>query len=209
MSGADAESALVDRAVAGDRAALSQLLLLHFDDLHQHVESRISPRLRGLMRADDVLQQTFLAGGPGHRDIRGASPGCFPQLVADDCRQPGARRGEASPSRAAVSDLPASWGGRRGRGLDAGGDGPVGRVDDLAQRPRATARGGASPAGGTGRAARGPARSAPTARTLLGQSLDEIATATGRTRGAVRGLCFRGRQNLRSVMGQSSLYFSR
>jgi RNA polymerase sigma-70 factor (ECF subfamily) len=46
-------------------------------------------------------------------------------------------------------------------------------------------------------------------RYLLGQSLDEIATATGRTRGAVRGLCFRGRQNLRSVMGQSSLYFSR
>ena len=46
-------------------------------------------------------------------------------------------------------------------------------------------------------------------RYLLGQSLDEIAKATGRTRGAVRGLCFRGRQNLRSVMGQSSLYFSR
>ena len=60
MSGAESELSLIDRAVAGDRVALSQLLLLHFDGLHQHVESRISHRLQGLMRADDILQQTFV-----------------------------------------------------------------------------------------------------------------------------------------------------
>jgi DNA-directed RNA polymerase specialized sigma24 family protein len=95
MSGADSESSLVRRAVAGDRAALSQLLLVHFDDLHRHVESRISPQLQGLMRADDILQQTFLraAQAIGTFELRHA---CFSQLAADHRRQPGARRGEAS-----------------------------------------------------------------------------------------------------------------
>ena len=46
-------------------------------------------------------------------------------------------------------------------------------------------------------------------RYLLGQSFDQIAAATGRTRGAVRGLCYRARQNVRAVMGQSSLYFTK
>ena len=45
-------------------------------------------------------------------------------------------------------------------------------------------------------------------RYLQGQSLDQIAEETGRTKDAVRGLCFRARKNLRAVMGRSSLYFS-
>ncbi len=112
MSGADAESSLVSRAVAGDRAALSQLLLLHFDDLHQHVESRISPRLQGLMRADDILQQTFLRAAQAIGDLRAASCGCFSRLAADDRRQPGAGRGETSSSRAPVPGVPAASGWR-------------------------------------------------------------------------------------------------
>jgi RNA polymerase sigma-70 factor (ECF subfamily) len=46
-------------------------------------------------------------------------------------------------------------------------------------------------------------------RYLLGQSLDQIAAATGRSRGAVRGLCYRARQQVRAVMGRSSLYFTK
>ncbi len=45
-------------------------------------------------------------------------------------------------------------------------------------------------------------------RYFLGESLDEIAAATGRSKDAVRGLCFRARRNLRCAMGRSSLYFT-
>ena len=45
-------------------------------------------------------------------------------------------------------------------------------------------------------------------RYLEGQSLAEIAAATGSTKEAVRGLCYRARKNLRVNMGRTSLYFS-
>ena len=43
---------------------------------------------------------------------------------------------------------------------------------------------------------------------LLDQSLQEIAEAMGRTKEAVRGLCYRARKDLREIMGGSSLFFS-
>jgi RNA polymerase sigma factor (sigma-70 family) len=43
---------------------------------------------------------------------------------------------------------------------------------------------------------------------LLDQSLQEIAAAMGRTKEAVRGLCYRARKDLREIMGGSSLFFS-
>ena len=43
---------------------------------------------------------------------------------------------------------------------------------------------------------------------LQDQSLEQIAQAMSKTKDAVRGICYRGRKNLRAIMGQSSLYFS-
>ncbi len=60
MSQVDSESELIGRAVSGDRIALSQLLLLHYDALDRHVSARIPRQLQGLLRADDVLQQTII-----------------------------------------------------------------------------------------------------------------------------------------------------
>jgi RNA polymerase sigma-70 factor (ECF subfamily) len=208
MSGADEESALVDRAVAGDRAALSQLLLLHFDDLHQHVESRISPRLQGLMRADDVLQQTFLRAARAIATFEVRHPGAFRswlRTIADNLVRDAEKR-RRRERRFPTFRRPAAGGEAEGATPEA--------MDELA----------GSMTSPSGRVQRREAvrhlqaalaelpedqREVLRRRYLLGQSLDEIATATGRTRGAVRGLCFRGRQQLRSVMGQSSLYFSR
>ena len=43
---------------------------------------------------------------------------------------------------------------------------------------------------------------------LLDQSLEEIAQATGGTKGSVRAMCYRARKRLRELMGRSSMYFS-
>ncbi len=43
---------------------------------------------------------------------------------------------------------------------------------------------------------------------LKTQTLEQIAETTGRTIGSIRGICYRARKNLRSLMGGSSLYFS-
>ena len=40
------------------------------------------------------------------------------------------------------------------------------------------------------------------------QSLQQIADAMGRSKDAIRGLCYRARKELRGIMGASSLYFS-
>ena len=45
-------------------------------------------------------------------------------------------------------------------------------------------------------------------RYLQGQSLEQIAEATGRTKDAVRSICYRARRDLRACMGRTSLYFS-
>lgn len=208
MSGTDSESSLVSRAAAGDRAALSQLLLLHFDDLHQHVESRISPRLQGLMRADDILQQTFLRAAQAigtfelrHADaFRGWLRTIADNLVRDaEKRRRRERRFPAFPRQVAGGDARGSTPEAMDQ-LPGSMTSPSGRV----QRQEAVHHLQAALAG-----LPEDQREVLRRRYLLGQSLDEIAHATGRTRGAVRGLCFRGRQNVRTVMGQSSLYFSR
>jgi RNA polymerase sigma-70 factor (ECF subfamily) len=207
MSGPDSQSALLTRAVAGDRAALAQLFLQHYDTLQEHVESRLTPDVRGLVRAEDVIQQTFVRAAqavttfvPRHADaFHGWLVTIADNLVRDLRRRRGRER--------RVADLA----------------GPVAGADNSAHAgPGVDQLAGAetSPSRRAGR--REVARHLQAAlstlpddqrdvlhrRYLLGESLDEIARATGRTTDAVRGLCFRARKKLRGAMGRSSLYFS-
>ena len=135
MSGPDSELSLIERAVAGDRVALSQLLLLHFNALHQHVESRISHRLQGLMRADDVLQQTFVraAQAIGTFELRhaGAFRGWL-RTIADNLVR------DAEKRRRRERRFPAFCGAGRWRadGHDAGSARPTAGIGDVSQSPR-------------------------------------------------------------------------
>lgn len=207
MSGTDDRSALLERARAGDRAALVQLLLVHFDALRQHVESRISPRLQGLLRADDVMQQTFVRAVQGLDGCEFRGQAAFRgwlRTIADNLVRDAEKRRRrerrlpsflrqwfaaegVDSSRAEIDQLPESM------------TSPSGRV----QRREAIRRLQAALAD-----LPDDQRDVVRRRYLLGQTPDEIAEATGRTRAAVRGLCFRGRQSLRVAMGRSSLYFS-
>ena len=207
MSGVESELSLINRAVAGDRVALSQLLLLHFDVLHQHVESRISHRLQGLMRADDILQQTFVRAAQAISSFEPRHPEAFRgwlRTIADNLvrdaekRRRRERRFPAFPWRAAGGDAQ---------------DATPGAMDQVAGSMMSPSRRvQRSEAVRTMQAALAELpedqREVLRRRYLVGQSFDQIAAATGRTRDAVRGLCYRARQNVRAVMGRSSLYFS-
>jgi RNA polymerase sigma-70 factor (ECF subfamily) len=207
MSGAESEISLIDRAVSGDQVALSQLLLQHFDLLHQHVESRISHRLQGLMRADDILQQTFVRAAQAIGTFEPRHPDAFRgwlRTIADNLVR------DAEKRRRREKRFPAFlW---RVTGGDPPGTTP-GVMDQLAGSITSPSRRAQrSEAVRTMQAALAglpeDQRDVLRRRYLLGQSFDQIAAATGRTRDAVRGLCYRARQNVRAVMGRSSLYFS-
>jgi RNA polymerase sigma-70 factor (ECF subfamily) len=54
------EEALLEQAMAGDRAALDALLGRHRDRLHRMISFRIDRLMRGRLDASDVLQDTYL-----------------------------------------------------------------------------------------------------------------------------------------------------
>src|SRR5437764_354892 len=61
------ERVLLDAAVAGDTAALEQLLMCHFVALERHLEPRIPPEARRHLGVEDVLQEVL---AQAFRDIK-------------------------------------------------------------------------------------------------------------------------------------------
>src|SRR5687767_6363131 len=60
MSDHSAEAVLLRQAIAGDRIALSQLLLAHSDAIQRHVSHLLAQNPSEALSAEDVLQQTFV-----------------------------------------------------------------------------------------------------------------------------------------------------
>lgn len=204
MSGPDSQSALLARAVSGDRAALAQVFLQHYDALQLHVQARLTPDVHGLIRAEDVIQQTFVRAAqavstfvPRHRTSFAAWLTTIADNLLRDVRR---RRGrERRVEHVAGAD-------------DSGSGRPaVDQAPDRATSPsrRAGRREVARHLRAALNALPDDQRDVVHRRYLLGESLEDIARATGRTPAAVRGLCFRARRTLRAVLGRSSLYFSR
>jgi RNA polymerase sigma-70 factor (ECF subfamily) len=55
------ERELLSQAVKGDHAAIQQLLLLHHDRLVVNIENKVPADLRGVLAADDVCQEAYVA----------------------------------------------------------------------------------------------------------------------------------------------------
>ena len=51
--------ALLTKATTGDRAAMDELLLLHFRRLTAHIAKKIPPGIQSVISADDIIQDTF------------------------------------------------------------------------------------------------------------------------------------------------------
>ncbi len=194
------------RAIAGDRAALSALLLDHYDSLQHHISTRISHQLRGLVRADDILQQTFVRAAQRIAEFQPQHEGAFRgwlKTIAENLLRDAEKRRRRE--RRASSD--------RGRSSATEGHRPAGDIDQLAGNLTTPAR--RVHRNDTIARMKAAMQQLPQEqrevihrRYLLGQSLEEVAEALGCSKDAARGLCYRARQRLRVHMGRTSMYFS-
>jgi len=200
------EQDLIPRAVAGDRAALSQLLLLHYDGLKRYLSRRITPELQGLLRPEDLLHQTLVraAQSVGGFEVRHANAfRGWLETIADNLLRDAAKRRRrerraAEPAAGGRAPDDSSMAALLDR-IAADGSTPAGQVQRREAVRRMQAALASLPA---------DQREVVERYYLHGQSYDQIAADTGRTRDAVRGIGYRARKNLREIMGRSSLYFS-
>lgn len=203
MSGECSESDLIHRAIEGDRASLSQLLLIHYDGLRRHIAARISKELQGVLRPDDVLQQTFVRVAQTigkfqlrhKRAFRGWLETIAENIVKDAAkRRRRERRAVHRPSAGDDSSVAAVI-----ERVAADCTTPGRRVQRNESIRRMRAAIATLP---------DDQREVVERYYMYGQSYEQIAEAVGRSKDAIRGVCYRARKNLRAMMGRSSLYFS-
>ena len=208
-SSKETERELINKATSGDGVALERLLLTYYDRLAHHIDSKLPASVRQVVGAEDILQQTFLQV---FRDIHNFEPhsdlAFFAWLKTISRNRlldvvKGLKRKKRGGSRNQV------------RSPD---DGQAGSIKDLVEMLSA---GGRSPSGSFARHEAIQAVQIGLAclatdqceairlRFIEGKSLDEVAAAMGRTKPAVRGLIYRGKEELRVGMGRSSLWLSR
>jgi len=197
---------LIHRAVAGDRAALSQLLLRHYDGLKRHLTGRIPAELQGLLRPEDLLHQTLIRVAQAIGSFEARHAGAFrgwldtiaDNLLKDAAKRRRRERRAAEPSRDNRAPDESSMAAMVER-IAQDGSTPVGQAQRRESIRRMQAALAALPA---------DQREVVERYYLQGQSYEQIAAKTGRSKDAVRGIGYRARKNLREIMGRSSLYFS-
>jgi len=203
----ESERELIAQAIAGDRTALSQLLLDHYDALRHHLTRFISPELASLLRPEDVLQQVFVRAAQsvsGFEYRHAGSFRCWLETIANNLVRDAEKRRRRE--RRAGNDA---------AGKPAGiGDSSVVQLMDRLAADVTTPGGRAQSREHVRRLQVAIAGLPPEQREVIerfylqDQSYEQIAAAMNRSKDAVRGLCYRARQNLRDLMGRSSLYFS-
>jgi RNA polymerase sigma-70 factor (ECF subfamily) len=200
---------LIAAAVSGDRAALNELLLLHFDRLHLYIARRLPARLDGVLGADDVLQETLV------RVIRGiASFEPQDDSSFDRWLETIARHTIESLEVAATAQKRGGKHHRRVHRAAAPASSIADLVDLLSDKSSTvsdrTAKKEAIQAVQVGIACLpDEQQQAVRLRYLRGQSVGETADALGRSPAAVRGLLYRAKVQLREALGRSSRWFSR
>ena len=201
------EQVLVKQAIAGDRAALERLLLDCYQPLVDRIEPKMPPALRGVLGAEDIVQQTFAQvfrdiGSFELRDdasILAWMTSIAENRLKDSIRRHGRKkRGgehrrvntpqhEAEPSKDLIEMI-------AGRGRTPS--------KSLARREAIQA---------INIAIAGlpeDHRQAIQLRYFEYRSLDETAEIMGRTTGAVRGLLDRAKKKMRDALQRASLYLS-
>ncbi|OHB76868.1 MAG: hypothetical protein A2W31_13575 [Planctomycetes bacterium RBG_16_64_10] len=207
MSFGQLESDLLRQAISGDRAALAQVLLLHYGNLQSHLAGRVSGDLERWVTADDILHQTFVHAAQGIGRYQPRQPGAFRAwliTIADNLirdvkrRKRRARSVDLPPGRRPPSGLNSSWAALVER---MAGDGTSPSVQtqrrENAQRLRVALA-----------ALPEDDRQLIERYYLQDQSLAQIAQTMGQTKGSIRAACYRARKRLRMLMGRSSWYFS-
>lgn len=200
---------LVARAVAGEQAALEELLLNHYDRLASRIAHKIPSDLQSVLTAEDVLQETFLevARRIGEFQPRDADAfGGWLSTIAEHRlidlarAQRAAKRGGG---RAAVNAGPDDW----SRSL-------VDMLTLVAVHERTPSRSVAAREVVSAIRAALPRINADYCEALRlryieGLPVDQTAERMGRTSRAVHMLCHRGLQQLRDVLGDDARFLSK
>jgi RNA polymerase sigma-70 factor (ECF subfamily) len=196
------ESSLIAKAVDGDRQALSVLLYKYLDPLDTHVRRHLSAEERAVIDVDDILQQTFTKAIQGIHAFQPRGPHSFHawlKTIADHTRIDALRK------RGRYGEPENTFGGP---------DEAAGRLVEMlavdAETPsRAVARGEAACVIQVALANLDPRQRQAVALIFLEElSLDEAAECMRVTKAAVRGLVYRGLENLRAELGSRSNYLS-
>ena len=205
MSSVSPDQELISRAVAGDRVALERLLLSCHDRLSRHIRRHFPDELRGLIDIEDVLHKTYVKAFRAIGTFEARSEQVFyawlktiaRHQILDDLKRRRRERlaGKRRPARA--KDTQGSW------------------VLDLTERVTSDS---STPSNYAVRKETVRAmqialatlsedhRRAVYLRYLRGLSLEEAAKRMSRSKGAVRGLCYRAKRELREVLGRASSY---
>ncbi len=195
-------------AVAGDRAALQGLLMLHYDEIEAAVRTRFSPELAARMECEDLIQCALLdvyRRIGSYREVDGASFGAWLQRVCEHRivdtvrhvrRQKRGGRfeqidGQRRPTGESVEAI-WDW-------LCADENPP----DRPARREEARQAIQVCLAG-----LQPDQRDAVTAHYFEHCDTAEIAERLGRSPGAVRELMRRARENLKRLLGTASAWLS-
>lgn len=204
MSSQD-EAHLITLASAGDRVALTQLLLNHHDAIRQHVRQQLVSAPAGIANADDILQQTYVRAAQAISRFESRPSASFRAWLKTiatnlikDARKRRVRERRA-PAKEQYIDAAGSAPPSVVERLVSDNTPPIRKVQTLEHVRRLRSAVDQLP---------GEQREMIERYYLLDESLQQIAESTGRSKSAVRGICYRARQQLRVLMGGSSLYFS-
>jgi RNA polymerase sigma-70 factor (ECF subfamily) len=197
------EAVLVAMAVAGDRAALERLLLTHYDSLARCIGGKLPPRLQSTQAVEDILQLTFMQA---FRDIAS-----FEQRTDAGFGDWLARIAENRLCDAIRQHDRPKHGGDLRKVEDSSRDDSqvLSLLDWIAAEdtspPSALVRAEALQALQIALAALpDDQRTAIQMQQLEGRSVEETATALGKTPGAIRGLVHRGKLQLVAALGRAS-----
>lgn len=193
-------------AAAGDRVALSQLLLHHYDELMRYISDRVPRDVQSVIVAEDVLQQAFVRVAQNIHTFECRENGSFigwMKTIAGNVMKDAQKR---RIRERRCDGLAVDW---RSPADNSGGN----LVDALVGDSNSPSR--IAHHRDSVQKLRAALASLPEDHRevieryyLNDESLDGIADSMQRTRDAVRGICYRARNELREILGRSSWYYS-
>jgi RNA polymerase sigma-70 factor (ECF subfamily) len=205
----DTSGDIVRRAIAGDRAALGDLLIENYDVVARRVQRVLPAWLADQLSVDDLVQQSFVAAIANIKLCNSHSPQSFAAWLdaIAECQAQNAvsqlmcqkRGGGRSPARMTDDSNASSWNCLVEALAVHTGTASHKMAEQEAVRAIQVAVAGLPQ----------DQRAAVVLHHLEGQSIEATAAEMARTPGAVRGLLQRARRELRAALGRSSRWFAK
>lgn len=206
-SGTTEDAALLARAIAGDGAALEQLLVPFQSRLFSRLSRRIPLTLAGVVSPEDLLQETYLEIFRQIRQFQPRGRGAFVRwvlMVADGrliqsirtytAAKRGGGRIAVDPTLSTSSALDLL---------------ELARVDPNSPSRAAAGNEIESAVYGALESLKSEYRDAVRMRFLEGLSIADVASRLGRSEWSVHKLCNRGLRQLREILGDPAGFLSR